>query len=173
MSFALSHIEINVRDLTQMEAFYTNVLGLVVTDRGGDMVFLSGNAREHHQVVLSGGAPPEAKGSRDHVALRVDDLQGLRQFYSALQSYGGLAIDTVSHGNSWSVYFDDPEGNRLELFVDTPWYVKQPAYFKFDLSLSDTELVEWTRKEVESMAGTKSVEPWREGLRKRLSGGPV
>lgn len=28
-----------------------------------------------------------------------------------------------NHGNAWSIYFADPEGNRIELYTPSPWYV--------------------------------------------------
>ena len=41
---------------------------------------------------------------------------------------------TVSHGNAWSAYFKDPEGNRIEVFVDSPWYTPQPCRQPLDLT---------------------------------------
>ncbi|WP_299011921.1 VOC family protein [uncultured Shewanella sp.] len=41
---SLSHVELYVRDIVQMERFYTTQLGFVVTDRGqgaNGLVFLS------------------------------------------------------------------------------------------------------------------------------------
>ena len=40
----------------------------------------------------------------------------------------------MDHGNAWSLYFRDPEGNRLEVFCDTQWYVEQPCLEDLDLS---------------------------------------
>ena len=51
----------------------------------------------------------------------------------------------ATHGNAVSIYFRAPEGNRLEFFVDAPWYVKQPVVAKLDLSLSDEQIFEFTR----------------------------
>nr|MBX2846828.1 hypothetical protein [Acidiferrobacterales bacterium] len=55
-NIALSHFEIFVENVTLMENFYTQCLGLVVTDRGegqDGMVFLSNSPQEHHQLVLT------------------------------------------------------------------------------------------------------------------------
>ena len=41
----------------------------------------------------------------------------------------------MDHGNAWSLYFRDPEGNRLEVFCDTQWYIEQPCLEDLDLSL--------------------------------------
>ena len=61
-SVRFSHIGIHVHDLDAMEAFYSGLLGLEVTDRGklplpGDprIVFLSSDPSEHHQIALVEG----------------------------------------------------------------------------------------------------------------------
>ena len=38
----------------------------------------------------------------------------------------------MNHGNAWSVYFRDPEGNRIEIFCDTEWYIEQPCVEDLD-----------------------------------------
>ena len=60
---SFSHFGIYVTDLARMEDFYTRVLGLLVSDRGrvpggSDLVFLSRDPDEHHQLVLAAGRPP-------------------------------------------------------------------------------------------------------------------
>jgi len=60
---SFSHFGIYVTDLARMEDFYTRVLGLLVSDRGqvpggSDLVFLSRDPDEHHQIVLATGRPP-------------------------------------------------------------------------------------------------------------------
>jgi catechol 2,3-dioxygenase len=42
------------------------------------------------------------------------------------------------------VYFRDPEGNGVEVFLDTPWHVAQPQARPLDLSLDDAEIASWT-----------------------------
>jgi catechol-2,3-dioxygenase len=174
MPISLSHFEINVRDLHAMKAFYTGMLGFVVTDEsppdGHRMVFLSCAPDEHHQIVLSESAAGDfAAGSLDHLAFRIGDLTGLRAVHHALESYDGLAIETVSHGTTWSVYFRDPEGNRLEVFVDTPWHVAQPLRFPIDLSLSDDDLIAFTERTIASLADFQPAEQWYEAHRRRVA----
>ena len=174
MPISLSHFEIKVRDLVRMEAFYTETLGFVVTDRsaGGaaQMVFLSGNAGEHHQIVLAEEhhqivlaeehVGSFAAGSLDHLAFRVGDLGELRSCHGRLRAYGNLSIETVSRGTSWSVYFRDPESNRIELFVDTPWHVAQPLRFPIDLTMEDDELIAWTEEQIASLADFAPADQW-------------
>ena len=44
-----------------------------------------------------------------------------------------------------SVYFRDPEFNGLEVFIDTPWHVRQPQGEPLDLDKSTDEIVAATR----------------------------
>ena len=143
----LSHLEVVVDDLAPMERFYTGLLGFEVTDRSdrtgdGEMVFLSQDPGEHHQVVLRQAVREVGSDTLlDHIAFRIDSLAELRAFHGAALETGIDRIETVSHGSTWSVYVPDPEANRIEFFVDTPWPVAQPCRFEIDLSASDAELV--------------------------------
>ena len=173
MQFAISHFEIKVRDLPTMEKFYTHTLGFLLTDRsqpgGHQMVFLSRNAGEHHQVVLREAEDGSfSAGSFDHLAFRVEDLTALRKLHGALISCGDLAIETVCHGTTWSIYFRDPEDNRIEFFVETPWHVAQPVRFPIDLSLADDDLMSWTKDKLKSLADFQPSEQWFQSHRKRL-----
>ena len=47
----------------------------------------------------------------------------------------------MNHGNAWSVYYFDPEGNRVEVYMDTPYYVNQPYGTPLALEKSEDELL--------------------------------
>lgn len=174
MSMSLSHYQLYVRDLRAMQDFYTGTLGFVVTDAGvvGDgtkLVFMSLNPGEHHQLVMTETDGGEiAAGAVDHLAFRVDDLAALRAYRGAVDGHGGLTIETISHGNTWSIYFRDPEGNRIEIFTATPWHVAQPCRFDIDLSLPDEELTAWTLEKVAGMADFQPAGDFRANLGQRL-----
>ena len=53
------------------------------------------------------------------------------------------AVSRVSafHGIACSVYFFDPEDNRIELYYTTPFKVRQPLGEKIDLDRPDAELL--------------------------------
>ena len=164
-SISLSHLELYVNDVNGMEQFYTRLLGFIVTDRGqgpNAMVFLSANPGEHHQLVLN---PRDAHKTAiespvDHISFRVDSITDLRMFYQVLCS-GSIESQTVSHGTAWSVYFRDPENNRLEFFTDTPWHVNQPCRFNIDLHMSDAELMAFTKSKIKDLPGFDHVDNWR------------
>jgi catechol-2,3-dioxygenase len=165
-SLAFSHMGIYVTDIARMEDFYTRVLGFTATDRGDlgstKLVFLSRDPKEHHQIVLASGRPG-ASGFNpiNQISFRMAEFAGLREMHRRLQREGLAEISPVSHGNALSVYFRDPEGNRVELFVDTPWYVQQPLRVPMDMRLSDSQIWAWAEAEARKLPGFTKVEQWR------------
>jgi len=170
-NITLSHFELFVDDADSMEGFYTRCLGFVVTDRGAGknaMVFLSRNPDEHHQLVLNPSkSDQETHSPIDHISFRVDSITSLRIFHQSLLS-NSILLQTVSHGTTWSIYFRDPENNRLELFTGTPWHLNQPCRFKVDLSKSDKELLEFTERRIRDLPGFVELSQWRESHSKAM-----
>jgi catechol-2,3-dioxygenase len=98
----------------------------------------------------------------------MDDLAALRQMHARLQAEAVADIAPVSHGNALSVYFLDPEGNRVELFIDTPWYVDQPLRVPLDMSLPDAALWAQVEAEARKLPGFMPVEEWRAAITRRM-----
>jgi catechol-2,3-dioxygenase len=171
-NIVLSHFELFVKHVAQMEEFYTRCLGFVVTDRGegkDGMVFLSRNPNEHHQLVLNPrNTDIETESPIDHISFRVNSITSLRVFHQSLLSNSTL-LHTVSHGSTWSIYFRDPEHNRLELFTDTPWHVNQPCRFEVDFAMSNEDLMEFTRRTIKDLPGFVEVNNWRESHSKTVN----
>ena len=173
-ALAFSHVGLFVHELERMADFYTRLLGFAVSDRGQlgktSLVFLTRDPREHHQIVLASGRPEElAFNAINQISFRMDDFAGLREMYRAVAAEAGVSeIAPVSHGNALSVYFRDPEGNRIELFVDTPWYVEQPMRVPMDLSLPDAAIWKWAEETARAMPGYRPVEDWRAELKDRI-----
>ena len=176
-SLAFSHMGIYVTDMARMEDFYTRVLGFTVTDRGArnaavrsNLVFLSRDPKEHHQIVLASGRPGGGGFNPiNQISFRMAEFAGLREMHRRLQrERRGARSSPVSHGNALSVYFRDPEGNRIELFVDTPWYVQQPLRVPMDMSLPDAELWAWAEAEARKLPGFKKVEQWRAEVSQKM-----
>jgi catechol-2,3-dioxygenase len=108
-----------------MVDFYTRVIGLVVSDRDltkdrREIAFMTLDPREHHQVVFATGRPADlAYNLIQQLSFRAESLAALREMYVALKREPIVELAPISHGNAISAYFRDPEGNRLEVFVDT------------------------------------------------------
>ena len=125
----LSHVGLYVHDVPKMIDFYTKTLGFVVSDgaEDGRITFLSRNPSDHHQVVLVRGRTTDpATAMVQQVSFNVGTLANVQRAYRKIRDAGCEGIRPICHGNAWSVYFQDPEGNQIEMFCDTPWYVPQP-----------------------------------------------
>ena len=177
-ALAFSHLGIYVHELARMEAFYTTMLGFFVTDRGMldtpkgkvELVFLSRDPDEHHQIVLASGRPRElAFNVVNQISLRADSLGTLKALHARLSEGGTPDIHCVTHGNALSVYAPDPEGNRLELFVDTPWYVTQPVREPVDLSLDDEAIMAWAEAHARTLPGFRPRADWQAEMARLMS----
>jgi catechol 2,3-dioxygenase-like lactoylglutathione lyase family enzyme len=169
----LSHIGLFVTDMDRMRDFYTRLLGFKVMDAGDlkngrRLTFLSKDPKDHHQIVLVTGREPGTRSTVNQITYRVASLKEVRAMYELARANHVEGVDPVDHGNAWSVYFLDPEGNRLEFFCDTPWYVAQPHRVALDFSLSDDEIAEATRKRIANDPSTQSFAEWREQKRRDL-----
>ncbi len=181
-NLALSHLGIAVSDMTRMEDFYTRVLGFTVTDRGTtlgmDLVFLSRDPLDHHQVVLASGRPdnlppnpfhPQFGSLINQISFRVSSLAELRKLYHILQQEAVASIFPGNHGIAWSIYCHDPDGNNLEFFVDTDWYFPQPFLVPLDFGKSDEEIVTETEKFSREQEGFEPYADWRKKMRPRMN----
>lgn len=169
---AFSHIGLYVSDMVTMVRFYCDVLGFSVTDRahirGADVVFLSRNPDEHHQIVLVPGRAAESPSTVNQISFRVISLAELRRLHAQLVLLKAPGLNPTNHGGSWSLYFFDPEGNRIELFAQTPWYMP-PVSVSLDFALSDDEIYAQTEKMVAATPGSMKRAEWRTQLQQRLA----
>jgi catechol-2,3-dioxygenase len=155
--------------------FYCGVLGFAVTNRGevgdgSEMAFVSQDPVEHHQIVFVSGLPETEHQfvMADHMAFRTSSLDDLRAIGVRLDEAGVEGVIPVDHGNAWSLYFNDPEGNGLECFVDSPFHVAQPYADELDLSADDTAIEADTRAKIEDDDEFQPMAAWRDAFRARL-----
>lgn len=138
----IGHIVLKVRDLERSRRFYTEVLGLDVMKDLPEvkMVFLASNRRDHHEIALAevgpqAGAPKPNDVGLAHFAFRLKSEADLRAAYREFKERGVPISFTVNHGVARSIYFLDPDGNQLEVYVDnTPAEIAQMKnpYFGMD-----------------------------------------
>ena len=119
----IGHTHLKVRDLDRSIEFYTRFFSLKLVERVEDLyAFLSGGGF-HHEIALQNvgpnAPPPYPNGiGLYHVAFEVPDAGSFAQAYQSLAE-GGVSVATVDHLISWAMYFDDPDGNGLEIYWDT------------------------------------------------------
>jgi catechol-2,3-dioxygenase len=159
------------RNVESMVDFYGRVLGLNVSDgrkreagvtRGeSEIIFLSNKPQIHQQLQLSAGLFDGDECNVVHqVSFRIDTLEQLRQVAKKIIEETEVEkgqLDQLDHGNAWSLYFRDPEGNMLELYVETPWHVDHPFAQNFDIMQPDDVIMSITYDRVRKIQG---VDPW-------------
>ena len=121
-SVKLGHVHLKVKNLTVAESFYVHLLGLKVTERVPPYLFLS-FGKEHHDLALkelsqSAESPTSNMIGLYHVAFEVSSEEELGVYWTRIE---GMRIDAkfVDHGISKAIYFKDPDGNGLEIYLDT------------------------------------------------------
>ncbi len=173
----LSHVGIWVRDYERMKAFYVRMFGFAVSDEGllhgRRYAFMSRDPRDHHQVIVAEGRRPETEQTTvNQISFRCGSLADLRRVHEAVSSDEDVQeVYVTDHGNAWSVYFFDPEGNRLEAFVDTPWYIDQPHRHDLDLTLADEEILSRSEAHARADPSFRPIEDWRAQFAEKLAGG--
>ena len=131
---SLGHVGLYVNDYPRMLDFYTRVLGLTVTDKHPAGVFLSSRPEaEHHEVVLMEGRDDSQGKLLQQLSFHVESVDEVRRFYQVFKDENVTIVSTVTHGNTASIYFLDPDGNRLEVYFTLPANWPQPFSKPIDL----------------------------------------
>lgn len=122
---ALGHVVLRVTDRARAERFYNGVLGLPICARydenGTKMAFFTlGNHHDFAVMEVSGEGRSQSESAvgLDHVAFKIGDtLDELREARAKLES-AGITTTPIDHEVTKSLYFSDPDGNGIELYVD-------------------------------------------------------
>jgi len=169
-----SHLGFHASDLEGMATFYKRVLQFTETDRGDlgtvQLIFLSRDPDTHHQLALVSGRPAEglAFNPINQISFEVPDLANLRLIYQRALDAGAVDMQPATHGNAISLYFRDPEGNRIEVFMNTPWYCFQPLREPIDFSASDEAVMAQAEAIARRTARFMPREQWRAQIKARM-----
>ncbi|MBI3596868.1 MAG: VOC family protein [Nitrospirae bacterium] len=132
----LGHVVFYVKNLERSLTFYRDLLGFHEVGRifdGKAAALTSG--RTHHEFLFIevGEAPGPMTGHRlglYHIGIKIgDSLEELRAALKELQKAGVTITGASDHTVSQSLYLLDPDGNEVELYVDSDPSVwkKNPA----------------------------------------------
>jgi catechol-2,3-dioxygenase len=148
----LAHLLYATRRYDEMVAWYRDVLEARIVSRDPALAFLTYDD-EHHRIAIAnlealrpGSDGPDDRGTIgvNHVAFTYAGAGDLLTTYKRLKQAGIEPYWPVHHGMTLSLYYRDPDGNRLELQVDTcsaadaeaymaaPAFAENPIGFAFD-----------------------------------------
>ena len=121
------HLVLRVKDLERSRKFFTEILGLPqVGDNGKGMLFFSTDVKENHHMLAirqaPEGAPPHnpEQGGMEHVAYELGSFADLQEAYRIFKAHNVKIQMMVYHGIAKSIYFEDPDGNLLEVDCNVP-----------------------------------------------------
>ena len=117
---AIAHYVLRVSDKAASVDWYAKVLGMWPVHENPGIAFMT-HDDEHHRLALAqtpvGEAPPGAPGL-DHVAFTLRTLEELLATYKRLKAEGILPVWPINHGLTTSLYYADPDSNRVEFQVE-------------------------------------------------------
>lgn len=142
---SLGHMGFYVRDMERSVAFYRDILGLQVSDRSPrGAVFMTAQDRlaEHHELLLAPGRNDDGKVNViQQISFRCASVADVKEFYRVFVENQVPINRTVSHGNTVSIYAQDPDGNSVEVYWPSGVDVPQPFGKPMDLSMSEAEIM--------------------------------
>jgi catechol-2,3-dioxygenase len=119
----LAHCVFRTNQLATMVDWYCKLLRARVNHASDKIAFLT-NDEEHHRIALVALEPYEDKPKGVtvgfyHAAFAYASLGDLLEGYRALGEQGIKPYRSINHGPTLSFYYRDPDGNEIEMQVDT------------------------------------------------------
>jgi len=117
----LAHVVRRTARFDELVQWYCTVLVAEVVHSDGMLAFLTYD-EEHHRIAIAGipglEEQPAMAAGTDHIAFSYTDLGELLYTYRRLKAVGIEPFWCINHGPTTSMYYKDPDGNRVELQVD-------------------------------------------------------
>lgn len=127
-SIRLGMVSLNVKDLTNMTNFYTEIIGLSILSQDDNKSLLTFDGKEAIIELRLVNSDQEATYGLYHTAILVPNRNALglalRQILVTQAPLDGAA----DHGYSEAIYISDPEGNGVEIYRDkdvSEWDIKE------------------------------------------------
>ncbi len=122
-SVRLGSVHIKVRNLERSIAFYTRYMAMRLIERTGKTYAFLSNDDSHHVLVLQNVGVDAPLALPEHTGLyRITfEVPNLNAFAKALKMLreSNVEVSTIDHMIGWSIHFQDPDGNGVEITLDT------------------------------------------------------
>jgi catechol-2,3-dioxygenase len=140
----IGHVGLHATNPAASAEFYRDVFGMEITGGSasdhplGATAFLSSRpGKEPHDIVLV------ANREFAHIAFKVSSLAEFRSFHARVVEKKIATKFVFNHYESFAFYFDDPDGNMMEVYWPTgDLSTRQPYVEPLDLSQPDEVLLE-------------------------------
>jgi catechol 2,3-dioxygenase-like lactoylglutathione lyase family enzyme len=138
----LGHVGMYARNPALLAEFYRDVMGMQIVGGSdanhplGPTAFLSSRPGEEAHEIAIFSNPQLA-----HRAFKVESLAELKRFYHRIVGRGIPIKFQFHHGISIAFYFQDPEGNLIEVYWRTGMEYPQPCAREIDLTKTEAELI--------------------------------
>jgi catechol-2,3-dioxygenase len=117
----LAHVVWKTGQIDAMVDWYCTVLEADVVFRNEFIAFATYDDEHHRVAVINAGTErrddPGASGL-EHVAFTYATLTDLLGTYERLAAAGIRPYWSINHGPTTSIYYEDPDGNHVELQID-------------------------------------------------------
>ena len=118
----LAHFVLRTPRFAESVAWWTTVLGAEARHENDFVSFLTYDDEHHRLAILSAphvGENDRSSAGLEHVAFTYASLDDLLATYERLKAAGIEPLAPINHGMTLSMYYADPDGNQVELQVDT------------------------------------------------------
>lgn len=119
--YKMGHIAVRTSQLDKMIDWYCNVLEAKVAYRNDDMGFITYDDEHHRMAIIKFpelATPPKNSTGLEHVSFTYENMGDLLNTYMRLKSEGIEPFWTIIHGPTVSIYYKDPDQNKVELQID-------------------------------------------------------
>lgn len=116
------HINLKTTRFDELIGWYGHVVGMRPNFRHGSVAFLTNDSANHRIALFGAGfhddPERETHTGLHHSAFEFCSLADLLGRYVTLKEFGILPSVCVDHGPTMSFYYEDPDGNKVEMQVD-------------------------------------------------------
>ena len=169
----LAHVVFRTSRYGELVAWYKTVLNASIAFANETLTFLSYD-EEHHRVAvineprLEGRTKPIA--GLHHIAFTFRSLADLMGTYVRLRDLGIRPVFVINHGPTTSLYYEDPDGNNVELQIDNYDTIEDATAFFYSDAFAENPIgVEFDPEQM--LSRFKAGEP-EANLKRRPNVGP-
>ncbi|NLL43931.1 MAG: VOC family protein [Firmicutes bacterium] len=115
-------VRLRIANLERSLQFYQQLLGFKILEQDSNSARLTADGKTEilSLIQLEGIMPKqERRAGLYHFAILLPDRSDLAQLVNHLAK-GGMRFGSANHLVSEAIYFDDPDGNGIEIYADTP-----------------------------------------------------